>query len=225
MKYLLQLIVLNNHSKFYQLVQIRQRVIIFLVFQFFTTKRHHHSTKLVQDRISRIRNLLPIVPSPIKFWRSCSWQPKPRLIKIFLWAGIPFKEHLNYYIFIFRRIPNSQPRSSPISTSCGWSGTCRTLTTICVLLLTSPTFTNTRENRRWRLNHFLWQPCVVTWLVARPSTQLFQRVWPSSLLLLTWTWGRMLVTTRMPLLRVLGRCWLFCVSLLLWWVGKMLSHS
>ena len=36
-------------------------------FNFFTTEHHFHSTKLLRDRISKIRNLLAIVPNLIKF--------------------------------------------------------------------------------------------------------------------------------------------------------------
>ena len=50
----------------------------FLVFNFCTTKHHHHSTQLVQEGISKIRNLLPTVPNRIKILRDCSWWPTTR---------------------------------------------------------------------------------------------------------------------------------------------------
>ena len=39
----------------------------FLLIYFFTANLHFHSTKLVQDRISKIRNFLPNVHNLMKF--------------------------------------------------------------------------------------------------------------------------------------------------------------
>ena len=65
-KYIAKLIFLNNRFKSFQLDQSRLAVKIFLALRYFTTKHHFQSTKLVQDRISKIHNLLPTVPNAIK---------------------------------------------------------------------------------------------------------------------------------------------------------------
>ena len=49
----------NNYSKLYQLEQMGLQITIFIAFYFCTTKHTLHSTKLVQERVSKIRYLLP----------------------------------------------------------------------------------------------------------------------------------------------------------------------
>ena len=55
----MQLIILNNYSKIYELEQIRLQLTIFAVLYFITATHHFHSTKLVQVIISKICDLLP----------------------------------------------------------------------------------------------------------------------------------------------------------------------
>ena len=65
-KYTSQLKLLNNHSKFYVLEQIRIQVTIFLVFYFCTTFTPQNSCKL-GFHPSKIRNSSLTVPYLIKF--------------------------------------------------------------------------------------------------------------------------------------------------------------
>ena len=68
-KYLVPLILLKNDSKFSSASANFVRSYIFFGVYFYQCYfcYTNHSRKLVKDRISIIRNLLPIVPNPIKF--------------------------------------------------------------------------------------------------------------------------------------------------------------
>ena len=60
----------------------------FAVFYLFTTKHHHHSTKLLQDRISKIRNLLPNAPILIKFGGIAHHNQQQERLKCYFISGI-----------------------------------------------------------------------------------------------------------------------------------------
>ena len=62
---------------------------MFLVFHFL---HHFHSKKLVQDRISKFRNLLRIVINPIKFGGIAQDNQQHDTLKYYLWAAVPFNE-------------------------------------------------------------------------------------------------------------------------------------
>ena len=64
------------------------------MFYILTTKPHFHSSKLVQDRISKIRNLLPNVPNLIKFGGIAHHNQQHEKLKYYLSAAIPFKGNL-----------------------------------------------------------------------------------------------------------------------------------
>ena len=87
-KYIVQLILLNDHSKVYQLQQIRGQVTIYLSVLFL---QHLYSTKLVGDRISKIRDLLPIVSNPIKLGEVAHDRQRHDILKYILLLAIPFR--------------------------------------------------------------------------------------------------------------------------------------
>ena len=103
MKYHVQLIILNNHSKFDQLEQDSSQVTIFLVFSFFTTKHHFHSTNLVQDRILKIRNLLPNEPNLIKFGGIAHNYQQHKRQEYFSSAESPFRAFRLLHLLSVRR--------------------------------------------------------------------------------------------------------------------------
>ena len=71
------------------------------MFYFFITKHHIHSSKLVQDRISKIRNLLPNVPNLIKFGGIANHNQQHEILKYFSSAEIPFKEKSKARYLVF----------------------------------------------------------------------------------------------------------------------------
>ena len=62
-------------------------------FGFFTTKQHFHSTKIVRNRISKIRNLFPIVARLMKFGGLAHHNQQHEILKkIFYQRQFPLKE-------------------------------------------------------------------------------------------------------------------------------------
>ena len=73
----------------------------FVVFYIFTTKNHFHSSKLVHDRISKIRNLLPNVPNLIKCGGIAHHNQQHERLNYFLSETIPFNYNfLDFLIFL-----------------------------------------------------------------------------------------------------------------------------
>ena len=104
-KFLVQLIILDNLSEVFHLQRIWRQVTIISVSDFFITKRHFHSTKLVQDRISKIRNLLSDVPNLMKFVVIAHHNQQQGRLKYFLPDVILFKlTQPSFYVLPFKSL-------------------------------------------------------------------------------------------------------------------------
>ena len=83
----------------------------FLKCYIFSPKHHFYSTKLTQDRVSIICNLLPIVPNLIKVGGVAHDNEQHNILKYFLWATIPLKK---------KYFPCFKPETTPVLQKRRW---------------------------------------------------------------------------------------------------------